>query len=327
MRADKVETRKVEWVWHPYIPNHMVTMMTGDPAAGKGWVTTTIGAAISRGQGLPGQSPGTPARVLYLCAEDNPEHVLVPRLKLQGADLGNVRLWPHVFDITKTGGLEELRNLVLDEKPAVVFIDPVTSFMGDSDPNKPTIVNQLLSRLAELAREQKIAIVAVRHRRKPADGDRKGRDPKFGGLGSIGFQGGARSELLVGMTADGQRAMSHEKTNVGPEGETLAFNLDPDDGHLTWEGTRDDISGWDLVGKMKKRGPGRPAGGEKQEEARAFLRTYLQGGPRTPTEVIDAGQKAGLTKATICLVKKDVVRAYRQSDKWWWELAPGAKDA
>jgi hypothetical protein len=227
--------------------------------------------------------------------------------------------------------VEDIIRQVGEEKPfgpvSLVVFDPITSFMGDNDPNKQTVVNGLFSDLARMAAALGVALVTVRHRRKPADGERKGRDPKFGGAGSIGFQGGARSELLVGMTEDGRRAMAHVKTNLGPEGPTLGFTLDPETGRLSWEGVAEDLDGWDLVGKMKKKEPGRPKGGAKASAAIAFLRDFLKDAPEPAQVCIAEAEKRGIGKSTLCGAKNAVATAFRKEERWWWTLRADGGEA
>lgn len=322
LRGDKLVLQGVEWVWQPYIPNKMVTLVTGDPEAGKGWITADVGAALTAGRPLPGQKAAPPARVLYLSAEDNPEHVLGPRLILQGADMSRIRIIPSVFNITSEWGLGQVQNAIRVETPRLVFIDPITSFFGDKDPNKITIVNALFGELAKLAADTGVAIVAIRHRRKPMDGDRKGRDPKFGGVGSIGFTGSARSELLVGMTPEGQRAMAQMKCSVGPHGPTIPFSLDAETGRLEWGEPTDEIDDFDLSGKGPKKGKGRTGRPPKEmEEACSFLRSALAGGQRMAAEVYGEAVKAGLSKKTVSQAKGQLgVRAWNEGGVWWLEM-------
>ena len=60
-----VEARAVEWLWEPYVPIGMLTLMSGEPSAGKSFVSLSIAAELSRGKLLDGNEtdPGT---TLYL---------------------------------------------------------------------------------------------------------------------------------------------------------------------------------------------------------------------------------------------------------------------
>lgn len=324
MRLSSVKAKEVEWLWEPYIPVGMVTLVTGDPEAGKGWVTMDIAASVSQGRGLPGDDrEREKGRVLFFSAEDSPEYTLLPRLQKQKADPDRVWFVSKVYNMGSPAGMEKLERAIVRTKPVMVVIDPVTAWIGETDTNKITVVNEIYGKLAALADKHRVAIVTVRHRRKPADGERKGRDPKFGGAGSIAFTGSARSELLVGLTEDGQHAMAHEKCSVGKKGVTRLFELDKASGTLTW-GEESDLTGWDLIGSMAKK-KGKKGKGQQAVE---FLKDFLANGPEPAQTVIEVALGKGITKATLVAAKPGVVKAFRRDDRWWWTLegasvAPG----
>lgn len=318
MRLSDVERKDVEWLWRPYIPMGMVTLITGDPEAGKGWVTMDIAARVSTGRPFPEQEGmREPGRVLFLSAEDSPEHVLRPRLEHQEADCSRIWLTSKTCNLTAQSGQDRLMRMIREADPKLIVIDPITSWVGETDVNRTSTINDLFGTLAGVAGKTGAAIVTVRHRRKPADGERKSRDPKFSGLGSIAFTGSARSELLIGVAEDGQRAMAHEKCSVGPHGPSLAYKLDPETGKLTWEGETD-LQGWDLMGTLPKRKRGRPA--VKSAAAKEFLQKFLAHGPEPAMVCIQEAEKQGITKATLVLAKPGLVIPYRDRDQWWWTL-------
>lgn len=319
MRASDIAAKDVEWLWRPYIPRGMVTNIVGDPEAGKGWVSLAVAAAVTTGGPLPGQGSTPKGRVLLVAAEDSPEHTLIPRMTLLEVDQSHVYILPRPFNITTPVGWDKLSRAVEEAKPALVVIDPITSYMGEGDTNKISSINELFGKLAALAGDNNCAILAVRHRRKPLDGDRKGRDPKFGGVGSIAFHGSARSEILVGVTADGQRAITHEKNSVGPHGPAFGFSLSPDTGQLKWEGEVE-LTGWDLTGEMRKSKRGRPA--SATAAAITFLQDFLRDGPEPAQVVIAEAERQGINKFTLTQQAKKPagVRAFSREGQWWWTL-------
>ena len=50
---DQFEAREVSWLWWPFIPLGMVTMLFGDGGVGKSTLTIDLAARISRGRRLP----------------------------------------------------------------------------------------------------------------------------------------------------------------------------------------------------------------------------------------------------------------------------------
>lgn len=49
-QLSSVEAKLVQWTWKPYIPAGMLTMLSGDPAAGKTFIALAIAAALSNGK-------------------------------------------------------------------------------------------------------------------------------------------------------------------------------------------------------------------------------------------------------------------------------------
>src|SRR4051794_38323236 len=76
LRADTVEEEKVGFVWAPYLPRKMATILDGDPGVGKTGLACLLAACVSQGWGMPdqaGRPPGLqhdPAEVLMVAMED-----------------------------------------------------------------------------------------------------------------------------------------------------------------------------------------------------------------------------------------------------------------
>ncbi len=51
VRLSDVQSEEVSWLWEPYIPLGKLTLLEGDPQAGKTWVALAIAAAITTGRG------------------------------------------------------------------------------------------------------------------------------------------------------------------------------------------------------------------------------------------------------------------------------------
>jgi hypothetical protein len=65
-----VEAKPVRWLWEPYIPLGMVSMISGDPGAGKSYVALAIAVHLTK------ESAG----VLYMTLENPLAEVMRPRL-------------------------------------------------------------------------------------------------------------------------------------------------------------------------------------------------------------------------------------------------------
>ena len=73
-----VEARPVEWLWEPFIPMRMLSMISGDPGAGKSFVALSVAADLSRGKLRDGRIV-EPADTLYMTVENPTAEVMRPR--------------------------------------------------------------------------------------------------------------------------------------------------------------------------------------------------------------------------------------------------------
>ena len=78
-----VEARAIEWLWEPYIPARMLTMISGDPGAGKTFLALAVAADLTRGR-TPDGSKCPPCNVICLTVENAIEEVLRPRFDALG---------------------------------------------------------------------------------------------------------------------------------------------------------------------------------------------------------------------------------------------------
>ena len=241
-----VESVKVEWVWHPYIPRGKLTLLEGDPGQGKSWITLAISTALSLGDGLPGQDIKTrPGRVLILTAEDGLGDTVRPRLDAMGADVTHIYAYKEV-DAFDAAGLDRLEHEADELRPDLIVVDPIVAYIGASvDIHRANETRAVLARLASIAERTRSGIVAVRHLNKASGGK-----AIYRGLGSIDFTAAVRSVLLVGQdpedTTSGAGAVVHIKSNLAPTGGSLGYRLSPPDG-FTWTGpsslTADELLG------------------------------------------------------------------------------------
>ena len=80
-----VEARRVEWLWEPFIPARMLSMISGDPAAGKSFIALAVAADLSRGRLRDGRMVD-PASTLYLTCENPVAECIRPRFDSLGGN-------------------------------------------------------------------------------------------------------------------------------------------------------------------------------------------------------------------------------------------------
>jgi len=231
-RMVDVKPRKVEFLWHPYIPIGKITLIDGDPGVGKSWLTQAIATGLSLGYGIP-DLYAEPCNTLMLSTEDDPEDTIRPRLESMGAQLSRIFVASSYFELDDIG-LEKLELLIQQTNAKAVFIDPLVAYFGSQlDMNKANETRALMAKLASIAESYRCALVGIRHLRKEAKSAGKAI---YRGTGSIDIVGAARSALIVVEDTDlpHVRKIHHIKSNVAQRGKTIAYQVDRGEFFWIW---------------------------------------------------------------------------------------------
>ena len=261
-----VEQTDVQWLWFPYIPFGKITCMLGNPGCGKTYATMDLIAACTNGKLLPGMKQEMePFNVIYQTAEDGLGDTVKPRLEAVGADL------TRVFTIEDTDASvtlidERVERAITENNVKLCVFDPIQAFLGANvDMNRANEVRPIFARLCKVAERTGCAILFIGHLNKA-----NGQQSLQRGLGSIDIVAAMRSVLVVGKLKKDPdiRVMAHEKSSLAPNGTSLAFRMDDDDG-LVWLGEYD-VTADDLVdgidGKEDK----------KEETKCAFAQNFVR---------------------------------------------------
>lgn len=225
--ASDIKRERVEWLWEGRVPVGMLTLLAGDPGLGKSLLTVNLAARVTRAGG----------NVVMVAGEDSLGATAKPRLEAAQADLSHVT-FAKVLDLD--GGYEDALRLPIDvaeltatvkeEGAQLVVVDPVTAHLETfvnswSDQS----IRTALAPLHALGEETGCAVVCVLHLNKSLSGDALRRIS-----GSVGFQGAARSVLLLARDpgdedgAEGHlRVLAHVKCNVAPLAPALSFKVEP----------------------------------------------------------------------------------------------------
>ncbi len=314
LQLSSVEPEEVRWLWRPYIPYGMVTLIEGDPGLGKSWITMAIAAAISAGTSLPGQSAMPPQKVLILNAEDSLSHTVVPRLISLGADRDNIYAVAD-FAMLDPEGLVSLESYLREVAATIIFIDPLVAYLGSKmDMHRANEVRTIMAGLYRLAEKTGCAIIAVRHLRKAAGGK-----AIYRGIGSIDFSAAVRSVLAVEETKSGATVIFHIKSNLAQKGPSIAYSLAEETEDIDEFGRPIMVSKFEWGGTYD--GPDRVVNVPKMlDKAVDFLKDYLSAGHVSAVDVFEAAQVAQISTGTLKRAKKGLVRSFREDDVWYWEL-------
>lgn len=321
-----VDPERVRWLWPGYIPFGKVTVVDGDPGLGKSTILIDIAARISRGCPLPNGKRHRPMGTVLLMGEDGAADTIVPRLINAEADLTKIAV-RDTYTSSKEqeippafpSDIPRLKEDIIEAQAGLVVIDPVMSYLDpDINSNNDQQVRRALMPLAQLAEETGAAIVLLRHLNKSTGGS-----ALYRGGGSIGFVGVSRSALILARDPEetGRVVLASTKTNLGPPPPSLHFRLAgcPNGAaRIEWEGH----SAYTADTLMQEQG--NDDRGTALDEAVAFLRDLLAGGPELSTAVQRSARDAGIAWDTVRRAQRKLrivpQKAKTQDGKWTWAL-------
>jgi hypothetical protein len=226
---ETVKTKRLLWAWEDTIPLGVVSLLGGRAGIGKSTFLAWLTAQVTNGT-LEGDLRNSPRQVTFIAGEDDIARVLVPRLEAAGANLRNVNAisaleeesdgsyWVSMPNVRTD--LADLKTVLHESGTSLLIIDPLSATM-EGDTNSEQVVRSQLGKLAHLAGEMNIAILAVKHWHK-GSGESIDRIS-----GSHGFTDIVRSVLqLVPDEQENQLILTADKNNYGPKKPSFAFRLD-----------------------------------------------------------------------------------------------------
>jgi hypothetical protein len=324
VRASEVDLTEVAWLWEPYVPLGDITLCAGDPGIGKSTTMQALATAVTIGGSICGK--GVPqGTVIFMSAEQAKGSVTVPRFKQMGANLHEIILpddenedgtvKPFTLDFA---GIEVLDGVCERFKPKLIVIDTITAYIeGGRDMNTSNQVREWMRRLNVVARHHNCAIVCIAHLNKSSQ--QKGL---YRIVGSIDFVGASRSVLLVGRDPDSEQfAVCHEKSNVGPKGKSVGYQI-TDTGEF----------GWTKLVDIDSERMFEPAASKESRSKRVACAEWMEqlfagDVELSGASVQEEGKTLGFGRNMIMDVKKDLgIRAIKQKfggdGGWIWTMKP-----
>ena len=312
IRMSDIQPEEVQWLWYPYIPLGKLTVIQGDPGEGKTTFVLAVIAALTKGEALPEREPLDPVNILYQTAEDGLADTIRPRLDALGADCSRVL----VIDESKRElslSDERIRQAMEKTRAKLLVLDPLQAYLGaEVDMHRANEVRPILKRLGAVAEQMGCAVVLIRHLNKM-----QGQKSGHRGMGSVDFQAAARSVLLVGRTKEDPqlRIVVPDKSSLAPEGESIAFALDPEQG-FQWKGYCA-YNAEELLGGSTKQVQ------TKTIQAEETLRNLLDK-PAPAEEILRRITAAGISERTLMTAKKNLgVLSEKRGAQWFWRLPSG----
>ena len=332
INMEMVEVEQIEWLLYPFIPFGKVTIIQGDPGEGKTTMVLQIIAKLTKGEEIfPKQEQKIeekngaempvdsnvdisesliePVNVIYQTTEDGLGDTIKPRLLAAGADCSRVLV---IDDREQPLTMLDIRleEAIVQTKARLVVLDPIQGFLGaEVDMHRANEIRPLMKRVAVLAEKYHCAIILIGHMNKNSNGK-----SSYRGLGSIDFQAAARSVLIVGRIKDEPevRVVCHVKSSLAPEGKSIAFRLDKDNG-FEWIGEYD-ISADDLLSGDSR--------GQKSRKSKEFLLEILADGGMAQKKIEEEAEKRGIKKKTLRNAKLELeIDSVKRGNQWFWMLS------
>lgn len=302
IRMSDVEQTEVAFLWKPYIPFGKLTILHGDAGNGKTYLAMQLCAACTNRVPIPNMEAVEPFNVIYQTAEDGLGDTIKPRLIDAGADLEKVLIIDEGEDDPLTLVDERIEKAIRQNNARLLIIDPIQAFLGEKvDMNRANEVRPILRKIGNVAQRTGCAIVLVGHLNKAT-----GQQSNYRNLGSVDFNAGVRSVLVIGKTKDDPnlRVLVHDKSSLAPPGPSIAFILGDEEG-FRWVGDYDITADELLNGIEKKRE-------SKTQEAKDLICALLAGGKEVLSEEIDRAAVAkGISPRTVRDAKKELGTALK----------------
>lgn len=294
-RLSEIQEKLTDWVYYPYLARKQLTIMEGDPEAGKSFLTQAIIKGLVDDDDLPSSRrslQAEPGNVVMFDCENEGETVLRKRFRLLGLNNADrVAILEDPFNITSDNVpelIEELKEL----EPLLIVFDTINDYLdhkADTHRSKDTV--QALQPFVQMARELNCSVLLLRHLTKDS-----GKRALHRGQGSVSFTGKSRLQVLVVQDPDDEDRrvfVASKASNVKrpPAREFFVEDIskevkEVDAFRFTWGNKTEDTPDGLLEAQREV---GRPP--EKLGEAIEFLRAQLGNGS-VPHETLLARAEA-----------------------------------
>jgi RecA-family ATPase len=324
------EAEDVQWIWNPYLPKGKLVIIEGHPSVGKSTLTCEIASIATRGGQFQCGTSNPPMNVLMVAVEDAPSDTIKPRVLASGGDETRIRflegiknpltLGESTADLSNQLHIEAIRNVIQEHQIGIVIIDPLMGLIGDRrDSHNDQSMRQVTTPLTNLAQDEQVTIILVRHLTKGG-----GSQAILRGGGSIAIVGSARVAILIAKDPQDEqkRVMAMVKNNLAPDQPSIAFQIVNDSTHkagkIEWLG-ESKLSADDLLQV--------PMGEDKSalDEAKDFLRAELNDGAKSAKAMWANSKECGISARTLERAKKELNIESRKCESalgsgWNWHL-------
>lgn len=341
-KASEIQTKPIEWFYDQRIPANSMSLVIGMPNCGKSTLLMDWAARVSNGSPWPVGGGNAPkGSVLILSAEDQPEHIIVPRLQAAGADLDKIAIVEGVSQMRTSEGksvrtgvdvgrdadvLEAYIEQLGDVK--LIIIDPLDSYIGsDTDVFRGNEARAALEPLKVLAEQRGVTVLICHHFNKaPTTNamDRVSGARSFGALPRSVWVAAADEtdkESNRSILAPAKWNMSRSRPSaMGYSMRSSRHN--PEVACIAWESGELDVSVNDLMSELSAERES-----DSIREAKEFIASVLALGETNKAEVKQRACEAGISSKSLDaaarklkVIKRDVRDDRGRVTQWLWSM-------
>lgn len=332
VRMSAMKDLPIEWLWPGRIVMENLTLLVGEPEAGKSTVAFDLAARLSRGETWPdGTSIGEPKSTMFVLANDHGSFTVRPALAAAGADMDQIATMCDV-EFSKEGerhrrpfelprDMDRLQEKI-QELPncKLVVIDPILAIV------KPASLRSTLRELMMMAGDMHFAVLGLAHLRPG------GMRALYRTDGGIALTSAARAVWIATPDAihEERRLLLPVKNNLVRERTGLAYSVVDAEGlaapRLAWESEKVEERVDAVLEERRQFG----MDADKMQEAIQFLKERLALGPRPVIEVeLEAMAGRFISHRTLVRARKAAgVKTFQKKGQreWWMHLPPMGGD-
>jgi archaellum biogenesis ATPase FlaH len=283
--------RDVEWVWQNYIAKGFLTMLAGYSGVGKSFLLLRLCGCITENWSFPDGSYYQDERGSVLWAEGEAAQKLnFSRGMKMGLDLSRF-LFPFDdpfvdYDMEKIEHNQKLADFLYHPEVKILVIDSLSG-VHNNDENSSDM-NRNIKFLAKLAQETNKPIVITHHLKKKSVNDEKEITLERVRGSSAIVQ---NTRLVIGIDTP-ERDQNYKrvkvlKSNLSEIPEPFAFRItDGQVNFMPYTKTHESKS--------------------QRDQAKEYLETSLEDGPRKANELITGAETQGIAKRTLLYAKKEL---------------------
>ena len=321
---DEVEASEVPWLVYPYLPLGIgYVLLYGDSGQGKSTSLLAIIADLSNGVHPFTKETIEPIKSIILSAEDSASYVVKPRLQKFGANMRNIMVPEEFLEdgtpnplILDEDGAQELMERTNDFGARIIGIDPLTAYFDGDNINDRLQARTWTRRITDIAITCNCCPIIVHHVNKGT-----AAQGRYRAAGSQDFFDASRSALMAvqSSTSPDDYALSHEKHNLSPRGDSLGYTFSKERG-FEWTGASDLTSEVAMIQMEEHVEPGKLKG------CKEWILEQLEGNPMLSDDLQSGAKKQGFSLRTYRSARAELGQQLRswkektENGKWWTEI-------